>query len=138
MTTDSDAIAWVQALQARGVRLKAHGKKGLAMVPKSAYGEMSPDERATLKRHKATIVAVVKGGHYAPAAVESMAAKAPPAPCKFCYRAPCIGESHELYDALHPLSEKQQFERRIARWEKDLREMKIRQAYDLPSSTWDL
>ncbi len=96
------AVAWVQALQARGVTVRAHGKKGLALVPKSAYGEMSNEERATLKAHKRDIVQIVREGKYATAAVEPQAAKAPPAPCPHCYRAPCIGESHELFSSLHP------------------------------------
>jgi hypothetical protein len=138
MTTDSAAVAWVQALQARGVRLKAHGKKGLAMIPKSAYGEMSNEERAALRAHKRDIVALVREGKYAPTVAEPQAAKTPPAPCEFCYQAPCIGEGHELFDLLHPLTREQTLTRRLARWEKDLHEMKMRKLFGLPSPTWGL
>lgn len=133
----SNATSWLEGLAARGVRLSVRGKK-LVLTPKSAYSELSADERKTLKQHKAAIVAIVRAGTYAPASRESQSATAPREPCPHCYRAPCIGERHALYDLLHPLTERQAFERRMAQWEKDKHEMKVRQLFGLPSPTWDL
>lgn len=109
------ALAWVEALRSRGVSVQARGKN-VAYHPRSAYSSLSAEERATVKEHKAAIVAVlmeryggtaqavVKGVTDATAAREPQAAPAPPpAPCKRCGRSPCIGESHPAFDALHPI-----------------------------------
>ncbi len=102
-TTDV-ATTFVETLTARGVTLKAHGKKGLAMVPKSAYTAMSNEERATLKAHKRDIIAVVREGKYATASIEPTAARVePPAPCAYCYQVPCVGLAHPLFAVLHSL-----------------------------------
>src|SRR6266487_1090092 len=95
------AAAWVEALRARGVTLRARGKN-LAMMPKHAYGEMSADERKTLKLHKAAIVAIVQGETHAPAAPEPKAAPRvkQPEPCQFCGRA-CCGPDHPAYETMH-------------------------------------
>ena len=98
------ATTFVETLAARGVTLRVQGKKGLAMIPKRAYGEMSADERQTLKHHKLAIIAVVLDGKYATGTVEPPAAAPvePLAPCRWCGRHPCIGDQHEAYFALHP------------------------------------
>lgn len=60
----TDVVAnWVAALTARGVTLRSRGPRGLEMLPKSAYGAMSTEERATLKQHRGEIVAVVREQH---------------------------------------------------------------------------
>ena len=58
--------------------------------------------------------------------------------CPHCYRSPCIGEGHGLFDALHPLTERQRFERRVAEAERDAREWEMRRRFGLPSPRWDL
>ena len=58
-------------------------------------------------------------------------------PCKHCYRSPCIGEQHPLYFTLHPLSERQIFEREQAQLKRDVEEKLMRLQYGLPSPTWD-
>lgn len=94
---NSAALAWVEALTARGVRLTAH-RKGVMFDPKSAYREMSNEERATLKAHKHEIIALVRAGvatraagppvqAAAPTPSEGAAptlALAPEAPCEYC------------------------------------------------------
>jgi hypothetical protein len=102
-------VSWVETLRGRGVTLQLRGTR-LAYHPKTAYSELSNEERATLKRHKAAIVAVLReryAGMAAPPieARSSPVALAPePVPCKWCNRAPCIGEAHEAYFVLHPLA----------------------------------
>ena len=104
------ASAWIAALTGRGVTLAARGKQ-LLMSPKSAYGEMTNEERATLKQHKHAIIALVKDG--LPVTVNAVTAHAvthavastptpPPTPCGGCHQAPCIGETHEHFALLHP------------------------------------
>jgi hypothetical protein len=107
------AVAFVETLVARGVTLKVRGSR-LAYHPKNAYGELSNDERATLKQHKAAIVAVVRGRYAGTAGPHVQAATLTPsegvaptvAPahvlCKWCNRAPCIGVEHEAFGELHP------------------------------------
>jgi hypothetical protein len=80
------------------VTLRARGRR-IEVLPKAAYGEMSVEDRQTLKRHKAAIAAVAKEGRHAPAVVEPQAAK-PPAPCPYCQRK-CVGPDHAAYEALH-------------------------------------
>jgi hypothetical protein len=106
------------------------------MLPKQAFGLMSAEERQTLKQHKAAIIALVQEGRYAPTTPQPET-KAPSAPCKFCYRSPCIGEQHELFDLLHPLSERQVYERNMAHTKKFLEEIQLRLRYGLPSPEWD-
>lgn len=109
------ASAFVETLAARGVTLKARGQKGLAMIPKSAYGEMSTADRQTLKQHKAAIIAVVREGKYATTTVEPKAATPvePPEPCTYCGQAPCIGEEHQAFYALHPLEAQKREDARV-------------------------
>lgn len=104
------ASAWIAALTGRGVTLAARGKQ-LLMSPKSAYGEMTNEERATLKQHKHAIIALVKDGlpvtvnavtaHAVTHAVASTPTPAPPPWCRFCMTSPCIGPDHPAFAALH-------------------------------------
>ena len=103
------AAAWVEALLARGVSLQLRGKR-LAYHPKTAYGELSHGERATLRRHKAVIIAVVRerDGGTARATVvphTSVASKPvePQPPCPYCYASPYVGRDHPAFFDLHPI-----------------------------------
>ena len=107
------AVAWVEALTSRGVTVQARGKT-LAYHPKSAYSEMSNEERATLRKHKSAIVAVVReryagtAGSYVstatPTTSDGVASTTAPAPtpCRWCNRTPCIGIASEEFELLHP------------------------------------
>jgi hypothetical protein len=134
--TDFDALSFVETLASRGVTLRARGRR-IEVLPKAAYGEMSVEDRQTLKRHKAAIAAIAKEGRYAPV-VQPQASKTPPAPCPHCYRSPCVGEGHPHYFELHPLSERQIFERGQAQLKHDIEEKMTRLKFGLPSPTWDV
>jgi hypothetical protein len=110
------AVQWVEALTARGVTLQARGKN-IAYSPKSAYAQLTNDERATAKAHKADIVALLRAqydgtaralpssgtaGPAREALAPTPAPAPPPEPCPWCNRAPCVGPEHEHYDILHP------------------------------------
>jgi hypothetical protein len=109
------AVAWVQALTGRGVTLQVRGKR-LVLHPKSAFGAMSTEERATLKQFKAVIIAVLTerysgcaGPSVQVAALTPSEGIAPtsvsapkPERCAQCGRAPCIGQGHEHFTTLHP------------------------------------
>src|SRR5258705_10074491 len=60
-TIDNTGLAaqWVETLIARGVTIKAKGKR-LEMIPPGSYGAMSDDEHLALRHHKAAIVAIVR------------------------------------------------------------------------------
>src|SRR5258705_4608148 len=60
-TIDNTPLAaqWVETLLARGVTLKAKGKR-LEMIPSGSYGAMSDDEHLTLRHHRAAIVSIVR------------------------------------------------------------------------------
>ena len=114
------ATTFVETLAARGVTLRVRGKKDLAMIPKRAYGEMSADERQTLKQHKAAIIAVVREGKYATTTVEPKAAAPvePPAPCAYCYQSPTAcaklrEERPDVFYALHPLEAQKRADERL-------------------------
>ena len=109
MTNNANvAASWLAALAARGVRVYARGKQ-LRMDPPSAYKELSDDEHAVFRRHKAEIRALVAAG-VQPATVTLIPkpdrrAEAPPPPapvqCPYCHQTPCVGKNHHSYDVLH-------------------------------------
>ena len=117
------------------------------MIPPGSYGAMSDEEHRTLRHHRAEIVNIVRE-HYGGLARATTSEPGtagtpppvaePPPPCPHCYQSPCIGEQHELFALLHPLTERQAFEQRMAQSEKDLHEMEMRRRFGLPSPTWDL
>ncbi|MGB2710113.1 MAG: hypothetical protein WBC33_01245 [Conexibacter sp.] len=137
-TVSSIASQWVAALTQRGVTLAARGKQ-LVMSPKSAYSAMTNEERATLKRHKPAIVALVKEG-YADAVVvgsgpsvqvaapvtSSAAPTSAPEPsfCAYCMRAPCAGRDHPAFATLHasdPEEERRRAEEATAEMHESMR-----------------
>jgi hypothetical protein len=143
------AVAWIEALTARGVMLAAQGSRGLTMRPKQAYGEMSVEERRTLKRYKAAILDVLRARYSGTAgppvqvaasssdgAAPTLAPAPQSAPCPHCYQRPCCGEQHELYDLLHPLAERQLYERTKAEFDKDLHAVEMRRRFGLPDVSW--
>jgi hypothetical protein len=108
----SDVVtAWIDALTSCGVTLQARGKN-VGFAPKSAYnGSLTDDERRFYKQHRAEIVAALRryggtarpeGGSPGPAPNAVPTAAPAPEPCRWCGRAPCIGESHDAYLDLHP------------------------------------
>lgn len=105
------AASWVEALRARGVTLRTRVKQ-LVMHPKSSFGAMSAEERATLKQHKAAIITLVReryagtAGPVQVAALPTSEVSAPaskPEPCAYCYQSPCVGVAHAAFYALHPI-----------------------------------
>ena len=132
------AVAWIEALTARGVSLTTRGKQ-LVMTPRTAYAEMSNDERRTLKLHKAAIVAIVEAGKYATATPKSATVEPaiPEAVCPFCMRV-CVGREHPAFTTLHALDEHEFWRRRAEQREKERREWELRQRHGLPPPTWDL
>lgn len=105
------AVAWINALGARGVTLELRGKS-LAFKPKSAYSAMNDDERAVFKKHKADIVRALEqvGGFVEPAAptanddAEVKATQRPTAEiyCTYCMRK-CVGPAHPAFETFHNL-----------------------------------
>ena len=91
---NADALAWVQTLQARGVRLRSM-RQAAGDVPKRAFKLMSVDERQTLKLHKAAIIAIVRKGSMRP----PLETGSEGAACTVQVLLPreCIGEEHPLY-----------------------------------------
>src|SRR5687768_1644355 len=124
--TSPEATAWLAALRARGVRIEAHGKR-ITLYPKHAYGEMSTDERAVLKQHKAAILTLLKERRAAGLpvqATESTVALAPePAYCPYCMRTPCCGPAHHAYEVLHADDPAHYWRRRERLREKDNAEL---------------
>jgi len=117
MAMSDIATTWVDTLMARGVTLKAKGKR-LEMVPGNAYKALSDDELLTLRHHKAAIVAIVnerydgiasgitpsdtRGVEISLTVVKENRAPVEAARCKWCNRSPCIGPEHADFALLHP------------------------------------
>jgi hypothetical protein len=106
------SLAWVETLTARGVSLRAKGKR-LEWQPGSAYKATSDEEHATYRRCRTEILDVVREryGGLARAAPGSSAVAAPRVTatadvaqptCPHCYRTPCIGVEHPAFADLHP------------------------------------
>lgn len=114
--SDDTAIAWIDALTARGVTLVLRGRR-IGYHPKSAYGGLTDQERATLKAHKTAIVTALRdrynglarGEQVAPPPMPDAVPPVVPEPeppqetCPGCNRAPCIGIEHPAFYALHPI-----------------------------------
>lgn len=99
------AASWLQALASRGVTVTVRNNR-LWLHPASAHRALSDDEVLTLRHHRQAIKDAIKNGvsldvvRAAPAVERAIPEPEPP--CKWCNRAPCIGDQHPAYFALHP------------------------------------
>lgn len=71
------AIAWLQALDARGVIVTLGPTGRLRLAPARAYGELSDDEALFLRHNREAIKSILREGDR----YESTAQKPAPAPC---------------------------------------------------------
>jgi len=112
--TESNDVApaqqFVETLRRRGVVLRVINNR-LRHFPSTSFAQMSDAEHATLRRHRAAIIELVRtGASFAPTVSEQqttapiVATPAPavePALCKFCCGHQCIGQDHPAFSALH-------------------------------------
>lgn len=99
--TDDKARAWVQALQARGVRLTVRNGR-LSLHPASAYKQQSDEELLTLRHCRSEIKALVASGVYVPPPAATPAPRVEaPVLCPYCEGRTCIGPEHPAYRTLH-------------------------------------
>ena len=110
------AASWLQRLAARGVTVTVRNNR-LWLHPASAHRALGDDEVLTLRHHRQAIKDAIKNGvsldvvRAAPSAEKPTPAPEPP--CKWCNRAPCIGEQHAAYYALHPEAAQQREDERL-------------------------
>jgi hypothetical protein len=105
------AAAWLQGLAARGVTaIVTNGR--LRILPSSAYKTLTDDELITLRHHRAAIKAAINAGVsfdvVRAAPIVEKPTPVPESPCKWCNRAPCIGDQHPAFATLHALDPIQQ------------------------------
>jgi len=144
------AVAWVEALVARGVTLTVRNNR-LSMHPPSAYSALSDEELLTLRHNREAIKAVVReggaqpptptAGHtsfVAPAeVVSSTATVQAKARCSYCMRV-CVGPEHHAFATLHALDSEFIRKKDIEHREHDREEWDTRRRFGLPSPTWDI
>lgn len=70
------AVAWLQALEARGVIVTLGPSGRLRLAPARAYGELSDDEALFLRHNREAIKSIIREGDRC----EIAAQKPPPAP----------------------------------------------------------
>ena len=100
------AASWLQGLAARGVRCSLRNGR-LWLTPRNAYKRLTDDEIVVLRHCRNAIKALVSTGVALDVAqvqvTPPIEADAPtPEPCRWCYAAPCIGDQHPAFLALHP------------------------------------
>lgn len=107
MTDTKDvATSWLHGLASRGVTCTIRNGR-LWLHPASAHRALTDAEVLTLRHHRAAIKDAIKAGvsfdvvRAAPT-VERVTTPTPEPPCKWCNRAPCIGDQHPAFYALHP------------------------------------
>lgn len=97
-----------ERLLARGAELVLKGNR-LTTWPKHAWTQLLTDaDRIYIREHRVELKDLVLGG--LPQTTVVWPPPAPPAPppgsppravCPYCYRSPCIGESHWAFSLLH-------------------------------------
>ena len=123
MTDTKDvAASWLQGLAARGITTRIVNGR-IRHFPASAYRQLTDDEILVLRHHRAEIKAAISAGirlevRHAPAAQEpapavERAAPKPEPSCKWCNRAPCIGDQHPAFYTLHPEAEQKRADERL-------------------------